>query len=68
MELRRLDVRLGKLEKERSSYVIRGAETWAERAAEEIRRLEARLAELVAAQIGDADVCTDSNGVQLDDE
>jgi len=62
MEIRRLDARIAKVEKDESNYRIKGAEGWAKRAAEEIRRLEARLAELVATQADDANVCTHSNG------
>lgn len=62
MEIRRLDARIAKLEKDESSYRIKGAGEWAKRAAEEIRRLEAKLDELVATQTDDADVCTNSDG------
>ena len=63
MEIRRLDARLAKLEKDESNYRIKGAETWVKRAVEEIRRLESRLAELVASQIDDAGESANSDGV-----
>lgn len=61
MEVRRLDSRIAKLEKGESNYRIKGANEWAKRAAAEIQRLEARLADLVASKIDDAGVCIDSD-------
>lgn len=49
MEVRRLDARIAKLEKDESNYRIKGAETLVKRAEEEIRRLESKMAELLAA-------------------
>ncbi len=62
MEIRRLDARIAKLEKDESTYRIKGADGWAKNAAKEVERLEARLAQLVAAS-DDADVCTAGGGV-----
>ena len=60
MELRRLDALIAKLEKDECTYRIKGAEGWAENSAKEIKRLEERLAQLVAAGAGEsADVSTE---------
>lgn len=49
LELKRLDSRIAKLEKDESTWRIKGANGYAASAVIEIKRLEARLAELVAA-------------------
>lgn len=49
MEMRRLDSRIAKLERDESTYRIKNAIGWAKGAAEEIKRLEARLEQLLAA-------------------
>ncbi len=51
LEIKRLDSRIAKLEKDESTWRIRGADGYAKNAAIEIKRLEARLAELVAAGV-----------------
>lgn len=59
MEIKRLDSRIAKLERDESTWRIKGATGYAAGAVEEIKRLEARLAQLVAAGDEDrADVCT----------
>ncbi len=50
LEIRRLNSRIGKLERDESTYRIKGAAGWAKGAAEEIKRLEAHLAILLAAE------------------
>ena len=52
-EIKRLNSRIAKLERDESNWRIRGASDFAAKAAKEIERLEERLALLVAA--GDDD-------------
>lgn len=49
LEIKRLDSRIAKLERDESTWRIRGATGYATAAATEIRRLETRLALLMAA-------------------
>lgn len=49
MEIRRLDSRIAKLERDESTWRCKNCTGYADNAVKEIRRLEARLAELVAA-------------------
>lgn len=48
-EIKRLNSRIAKLERDESNWRIRGADSFATRATKEIERLEERLALLVAA-------------------
>ncbi len=49
LEIKRLNSLIAKLERDESTWRIKGATGWAVGATKEIARLEARLAELVAA-------------------
>lgn len=48
LEIKRLDSRIAKLERDESTWRVRGADGYAKSAALEIRRLETRLALLMA--------------------
>lgn len=57
MEIRRLDSRIAKLERDESTWRCKNYQVYADNAVKEIKRLEARLVELVAAAgDGSADV------------
>lgn len=49
LEIKRLDSRISKLERDESNWRVRGADGYAKSAANEIKRLEERLAQLIAA-------------------
>jgi len=49
LEIKRLDSRIAKLERDESTWRARGSDGYAKNAAIEIKRLEARLLELVAS-------------------
>lgn len=48
LEIKRLDSRIAKLERDESTWRVRGADGYAKSAASEIKRLEARMASLLA--------------------
>ena len=62
LEIKRLDSRIAKLERDESTWRIKGY-TWADGAVKEIKRLEARLAQLVAAGDEGVDVKTSAPGI-----
>ncbi|MCC7311099.1 MAG: hypothetical protein IT510_07625 [Sulfuritalea sp.] len=56
LEIKRLDSRIAKLERDESTWRVRGADGYAKNAAHEIKRLEARLVQLVAADAEGGDL------------
>ena len=66
MELRRLDSLIAKLEHDHSAYRIKGASGWADNAAKEIKRLELRLVQIIAAgDEGAANACNEATSKEL---